>query len=148
MSKMTMDQAIAALEEVVAEFGEDYTYEYPEGALDTCYYSDEAGNPGCIVGQVLAKHFPEIFEAVHKSEWEDAEVVTSEDGGYSYVVPSGNGEALGGTWWSGKVFTEGAIYVLFGAQQVQDEEASWGVALDVAKERAIEFKLLTTGSTE
>ena len=148
MSKMTMDQAIAALEEVVAEFGEDYKYKHPEGSMDTCYYSDEAGNPGCIVGQVLAKHFPEELETIHRYEWEGAEVITTEDGSYAYVVPKTDGEALDSTEWAGRVFTKEAVYVLFGAQQVQDGGSRWGEALDEAKTRAINLKVLTTGSAE
>jgi hypothetical protein len=63
---ITRSKAIAALEEAVAEKGEDYVYrtDNPGGQ---CYYSVD-GEPSCIVGHVFAKLDQELFRDV--ADWE------------------------------------------------------------------------------
>lgn len=72
MIKHTLPEVMQAIREVVAERGENYVYQPPEtrnGDQPNCYYADPiTGAASCIVGRVIAKLEPELFEAVKVAE--------------------------------------------------------------------------------
>lgn len=66
MVKFTKTAVLQALEEIVAEVGENYVY---PGWETGCMYADEGdGEPACIVGRVIAKIDPNMFEETRKAE--------------------------------------------------------------------------------
>lgn len=83
MTNLTAETVTTALDELIAERGEDFTYEraeivYPSGYVDKVYaYSNSDGTPSCIVGCVLAKVEPEAFQKLHNLEW------SSDPGGFT-----------------------------------------------------------------
>lgn len=113
--KIDVPRALELLEECVAERGADYVYGYPpEGGLDCLYVfrdvNGEPEGPGCIAGMVLNKLSIDV-----PREWE-------------------------GTTFNGlpasEVFTPAAAGVIREAQARQDNGATWGEALEAAKQRA------------
>lgn len=52
--EITRENFTAAIEAVVAERGESFVYEKPEG-FRACQYTNEDGTPGCLIGAALAK---------------------------------------------------------------------------------------------
>lgn len=65
---ITVEQATKALEEIVAEYGEDYIYPGSSNPKQGCIYRDEYGQPSCIVGHVLSRLEPEAFESISAVE--------------------------------------------------------------------------------
>lgn len=73
----TYEEVVAAIDEIVAEYGEEYEYQYPEyvdedGVIcesPECVYADQQGNPSCIVGVYLSREEPEIYADVIAREW-------------------------------------------------------------------------------
>lgn len=121
----TPELVLEALEEAVAEKGEDYKYEFPEDADGECVYSTHDGAPSCIVGYVVKRLDPELFERLHTAEWEE---VDEGERDTPYVFG----------WW---MYTEGqdlderpAHKALIAAQNKQDGGHTWGEALERAKE--------------
>lgn len=69
MVKFTKSAVLEALDEILAETGPDYVYPraWQAGGSGTCVYSDN-GVPSCIIGRVIAKLDPELFEQVKDVE--------------------------------------------------------------------------------
>ncbi|MFD3361605.1 hypothetical protein ACFWW5_00695 [Streptomyces albidoflavus] len=71
--KVTPEQVLDVMREVVAEAGEEFMYE-PPGEIGTCLYvhrtpGDAADVPGCLVGQVLHRLGVPLDElAEHEAE--------------------------------------------------------------------------------
>lgn len=139
MTKYNAQQAVEMLEKVV-EGREAYVYENPEVKMidyetgeefvsehDECVYSTPEGAPSCIVGHVLASELPEVFDLVHK--WEYELYNESND----YIIQVDTVDSLIGV---PDLFEEGAIKVLREAQHTQDLMKTWGKALENAKEMA------------
>lgn len=118
----------AEAQKVVAEYGEDFVYQYVEyenlyGTTQTaasCAYAAIDGTPSCIVGVISSRLAPEYFEAVAASEWgynraygPRSEVVEDTDVGYYY--------------------DDKAIHFLAAAQYRQDQDMAWGQAVEEAK---------------
>lgn len=102
-------EVLAVLDEIVAEFGDDYRY---KDHYEFCAYRSEAGQPQCIVGQVLARIAPELLPRVYNTQrWSSQDDIDH--------------------------FTPEANIVLQAAQNVQDgygsKPGTWGEALDEAK---------------
>jgi len=112
--KLTREAVTAAIEKVVAEKGADYVYDREHGG---CTYSEQTPEgvvPSCIVGHVIAKMDPELFQRVAEYE--------SETGGF---------------WWTGVdiripgIEQDSAVkYALREAQDAQDDGDTWGEALE------------------
>ena len=120
----TVEETLAALKEAVAERGENYVYEADTLSLsEACSYSTVAGAPSCIVGEVLARLTPDIFESIHDYEW-----YNEEDGKFDLHEQSIH-PTMG---QAGKIkmpFEEAAIGLLYRAQTAQDYGVSWGDAV-------------------
>lgn len=124
------------LRRVVNEKGHEYQYIYPtyiavddiEVESDTCLYSDNKGNPSCIIGVLLSRVSPETFNRLHQYEWDTSRLhpisvdVNNLCGDTSKV----NGVDLT------DMFTKDAIALMIRTQGYQDNGSSWGVALDAA----------------
>lgn len=136
MSKYTAQQTIEMLEGVV-EGREDYVYEYAtvnyveyesevvkEATATDCLYATPDGAPSCIVGQVLAKHEPELFDSIREMEYAG---YNEEDGFYLSSVSVDHIYAV----WDH--FEADAVRVLSKAQETQDRFKPWGVALEEAR---------------
>lgn len=117
MTKFTREEVTAAIEEAVAEKGNDYIYpNYDYG----CSYADENGEPSCIVGHVVAKLDPEKFAAV----------VDLEDGpGGSWPVYRRSDYEFQKVVGFGDIFDDETIRALSAAQSRQDKGDTWGEAL-------------------
>ncbi|QOP64286.1 hypothetical protein QDW16_gp18 [Microbacterium phage Quenya] len=62
MKTLTVAEFTEALDQVVQERGPDYVYQKEAGG--DCFYSTPDGQPDCVVGAVLAKIAPEVFESL------------------------------------------------------------------------------------
>lgn len=115
MSKqeITRESFTEAIEKVVAERGEDYVYEKPDG-FRFCQYTNPDGKPGCIVGAALAElgytgeNTPILATPKDLSGGEPAQTVFSELGVYDRKL----------------------ILAASEAQFQQDYSNSWGMALE------------------
>lgn len=110
--KLTIKKAHKLLERAIAEKGESYVYDAPDGS-DTCVYAveDDEGNlaPSCIVGHVLNYLDPEALQEAHFYE-----------GHRAYF--------LRGAMESVSIPDETARY-LNGIQTEQDSGVTWGEAV-------------------
>lgn len=70
MTVFTKTAVLQTLEEIVAETGPDFVYQWRNdgGIGSSCTYADSEGEPSCIVGRVIAKLDPELFKAVAEAE--------------------------------------------------------------------------------
>lgn len=115
--KITREQLDATLEEVVAEYGEDYIYESPDGT--GCKYIELNGDgsidgPGCLIGHALVALGvdPEYLKsgdalgygARSLNVWADAQVA-------QYAVNIQQRQDVGDTW---------GVSVALGDQRVLD----------------------------
>lgn len=113
MKRITTEDALRALEEAVAEKGEDYTYpRVPDkNGYPSCYYVVD-GAPSCIAGHALRRlgvPLPALTQ-------------------FEGTVPSGL--AAAGAFDA----EEGALDALDEAQRIQDQGGTWGEALAEARE--------------
>lgn len=110
---ITSSRVIEKLEEVVAEYGEDYVYQRPDGkdltGGDGCMYV-HGDKPGCIAAQVFVK-LGTPLESLKRYEGKQAMAVA---------------KAVGG-------FTPRAAFTLRAAQDAQDSGKTWGAAVKQAK---------------
>lgn len=99
--------ALRALEEAVAEYGEDYVV-----GADSCLYTDDEGKH-CLVGLALKKLGLPIPHVGHPK----------------------NVDVFSDIWqdWYPHTFTIDARRVLSSAQELQDGSHPWGVVLEVVK---------------
>jgi hypothetical protein len=70
MIKLTKDSVLRALDEVIAEYGEDYVYKQNNDVdAPACLYAklneDGEAVPDCIVGHILAKHGVDMGSMVY-----------------------------------------------------------------------------------
>lgn len=68
---LTREQAVSALRDIIKAQGEDYVYKRPRG--HQCAYRQiedmgVVGGPSCIVGHLVAKLYPEVFEKIGSPE--------------------------------------------------------------------------------
>lgn len=118
MYHLSTEQAMAALEVVVAEAGEDYVYESPrhmQGGDESCFYvhRDPDGSdarPGCLVGTALHRLGVPLGE-LEKHEGTDAFTML----------------------WHITDLPDRARGAFSGAQEAQDTGETWGEALRQAK---------------
>lgn len=117
----TKEDAFAQLREVAAG-REDYIYELPEDELiGECAYSTPAGEPSCIVGQVLHKYVPDMYQHVHKTEW-DLDEAQEVYGFNARSVRDLQGRFL-------EHYDKEAVNVLDKVQRKQDNGTPWGEAI-------------------
>lgn len=122
MAEITLEAARAALKSVVSEFGEDYVYTEqnsypshidPDGpAGGSCFYvhdSETGSVPGCLVAQVLSKHFDWSIDQLKSIEGTSAREIPG--------LPADVGSYL----WT--------------AQCTQDGGLTWGEAAKAAERR-------------
>lgn len=122
----TVEETLAALKEAVAERGEDYTYQAdPLSTSEACSYSTVAGESSCIVGNVLKRLTPDIFQSIHDYEW-----YQSDDDGYCLREQSIH-SSMGKSNSIHMPFTGDAIDLLRRAQTFQDMGESWGDTLEM-----------------
>lgn len=113
MYEITTEQVTEAIEQVVAEFGEGYTYPKEHKAANgACQYVYD-GKPDCIAGQVLHRLGVPIEQLML---WEDLAC----DG--TVVCEAFIGDP-------------GALLFLQAAQKVQDQGQTWGQALSEYQHR-------------
>lgn len=122
--ELSADELVNAIEAVVDEFGHDYVYAPadPElGSGEQCKYEDEFG--GCIVGNVIKRLVPdfdfELFESV------SADTLLR---GRTYAEAFDHAEQPEPPLRL--TAPERLANALRGAQTVQDEGGTWGVALN------------------
>lgn len=64
---LTWERTVAALREIIGEYGEDFVYQGQSGNQCTYrqrYYDGTYGAPSCIVGHLVAKLYPEVFKKI------------------------------------------------------------------------------------
>ena len=119
-------EVLAAMEEVVNEYGHDFVYTKPANS-DVCQYM-HGEQPGCLIGHVLVRL------GAH------GEVLRIAEGNFIDANSHGLGveEFLGilaPTWGTlGYSLTEDAVRALTVAQNLQDCSNTWGRALEAAQE--------------
>jgi hypothetical protein len=124
MIKLTKDSVLKALDEVIAEYGEDYVYQQSNDSdTPSCLYAklseDGEAVPDCIVGHILAKHGVDMGPMVY-----DKRTLTGRElsTGQAYSVLSHMAHA-------GLVKYDGSVSkALTGGQSLQDHGATWGEA--------------------
>jgi hypothetical protein len=118
---ITLDQVRQSARKVVAEFGEDYVYEQREMFASTvgCVYTEDNGEPSCIVAHILSDLGVSLEPFVGKNG--PHELNTKRWGCI-------NAESELGVTIDMK-----AKYYLGDLQEIQDEEQSWGRALEYAE---------------
>ncbi len=117
MKHISTADALRALEEAVAEKGEDYIYPWTDiDGEDQCAYLDNKGNPSCIAGHALV--------ALGVPKW----LLADHNTGYN----------VGDLWSKGLVEMDAdAREALQWAQTAQDSGHPWGEALRRAR-RAVD----------
>lgn len=125
--KITLDKALPALEEVVAEAGGDFVYEMVGGS---CVYYDQAeGKPSCGIGRAL-----------FRMGWTAEELIVMDNCGDLGSPASVAFKSLSGNVPWGDIplieCDEGARQLLSTFQEGQDTGVSYGIALIRAKEAA------------
>lgn len=120
MAKFTHDEVTAAIEAVVAEKGEAYTYPNAE----SCVYGYADGTPGCIVGHVVARLDPDKFarvvqveQGVPRNSWPVSTLSTETIHRAVVVVTFDD------------LFDQVTLNALAEAQAIQDRGRPWGQAL-------------------
>lgn len=127
----TVEETLAALKEAVAERGENYTYEAdPMSLSEACSYSTVAGESSCVVGNVLKRLTPDIFQSIHDHEWYD------EEDGRFYLHEQSIACNMGGDGEIDMPFDGDAINLLWSVQKMQDSGAPWGVAVSKAEKNS------------
>ena len=127
----TVEETLAALKEAVAERGENYTYEAdPLSLSEACSYSTVAGESSCVVGNVLKRLTPDIFQSIHDYEWYD-----QEDGGF-YLHEQSVSPCMGRNNMIDMPFDGDAINLLLSVQNMQDSGTPWGLAVSEAEKNS------------
>ena len=127
----TVEETLAALKEAVAERGENYTYEAdPLSLSEACSYSTVAGESSCVVGNVLKRLTPDIFQSIHDYEWYD-----QEDGGF-YLHEQSVAQYMGRNNMIDMPFDKDAIKLLLSVQNMQDSGTPWGLAVSEAEKNS------------
>lgn len=120
--KLTVDQVLKDLEEIVQEYGADHTA--------VCHYSNEkegdALAPICIAGVWVHKRAPELFPLLDEGDWQNITSVPDEYG-YTYNDPCTYRAPIA------DLAEMDAHRVIWKAQAVQDDSKTWGEALAAAK---------------
>lgn len=131
--QLTKEKVQEILQEIVDKVGETYVYEQPtykgydeytddpvDVKAEECYYSTPDGAPGCLVGQLLAREFPEYYKEIHHNEWDE----TKENGTVPKAEPV---YCLPGISLK---FTDDALAYLAHVQNKQDTGTPWGAAIE------------------
>ena len=121
-------EVLAAMEEVVNQYGGDFVYTKPANS-DVCQYM-HGEQPGCLIGHVLVRLGAQ------------AEVLRVAE--QNFITGQGHGLGvedflgiLAPTWSTlGYSLTEDAVHMLTVAQNLQDCSNTWGRALEAAQEDA------------
>lgn len=124
----TLKQVIECADQVV-QGREDFVYDIPKHSrfpeAEMCSYSNKAGAPSCIVGQILYRLDPELFRQVAQHEKGIDESFSISEIRYisDARVEAGLEEFIGE-----------AVPFLTKLQLAQDCGVPWGEALEIAKE--------------
>jgi len=118
----TCEEAIGLLEQVVAEFGEDYVYEYPDPLHPVrCYYVWN-GQCSCLIGHAL-----------HRAGWSIEQLAPLDRGTPGVAGPALITSAAELGLISELELSAEAARTFGVAQGLQDDGSSWGVALADAR---------------
>lgn len=123
MTKFNRDNVLSTLASIVDEYGADHVYERAGAA---CYYSNEDGTPSCIVGHIIYRLEPDVFQQIHGWEWADGEypdscaVFNLGDEGFELDYES-------------EAEAEFLIGALGQGQGAQDSGRAWGEAEDTIR---------------
>lgn len=117
------DEVIAVLKELVEEYGADHVYSFRDAG---CTYGEPRDHTqaSCIVGHVLKRLEPDVFDLVVEAE---ATAIMSEQ-----VLD------IESKWDIDLPFTPLALCVLSAAQKLQDATLTWGESVEQAIEWAEE----------
>jgi len=136
MGKITARQVIDTLEEIVAQYGEDYTYK-PVNFASECRYSTPEGEPDCIVGQVVYRLVPDAFQKIVAIERENKNYgfgVAWDDFHGSFPQNEAEEDYRSVVYDAMEHFDSEANCILTHAQRDQDCCEAWGSVLDAARE--------------
>lgn len=112
---ITFSTVAETLREVVTE-RPDYVYDSPSEGGE-CTYTTPAGEPSCLIGQVIFRLDPDALKEINREEWNDQEeFVTS--------------PTVCGLDWAYDQLSDQERNVLRAAQVVQDQGGTWGEALN------------------
>lgn len=130
MTIFTKTAVIKAMEEIVAELGEDYVY--PRAVeYKSCVYAED-GEPSCFVGRVIAKLDPEKFQEIAEIEKKIGGSWSADDFSGEYSV--GYDEAKEVNIYLKLDATKAGLVAMYAGQRKQDRRETYGVALKAAKE--------------
>ena len=116
MIELKFEQAVELLNRAVDEKGADFTYDtHP---FTSCVYYESDGTPSCIVGHVFS------YLGITKDDLTD---------------PSHNQEGLGLMYNSYLEVDYQTLELLEKVQSLQDNEVSWGQAVDEAIDHVTHF---------
>lgn len=147
MVKFTKSAVLKALDEIVEELGGDYIY--PEWETGGCTYATVDGEPSCIVGRVIAKIDPDLFEQVKVAEtargasWTATAFVSSEEEfkkEVAYYVNNGSSESYIKQLVPALEAEDGVRAALRAAQSVQDAGMPYATAAREAKTTLTHYK--------
>ena len=128
MSKTILTTAAVAeaIDQLVIERGPDYVY--PKEQQNGCFYTFENGEPGCIVGAVVAKLDPAGFEWLKNSEpaYDDGNGLIRRDSVGSALGIFGIGDGAGASPLA--VESEPLLRALRRAQSAQNTGSTWEAA--------------------
>lgn len=108
MEALTYDRAVELAREVVAEFGEEYTYPAShkraesESSIPSCVYVHE-GCPSCLVGQILHRHgvsLDELAKNEFRGAWFIAEDLAGADAKTRLFLDTVQDKQDGGATWA------------------------------------------------
>lgn len=117
---LTRAAVAEALDKVIVERGGDFVYD--SNANNGCFYANEDGTPGCIVGAVLAIAAPESFETL-----KNLEAPTDDGNGILHRTPCGPVLSVVQAGYV-KTESEALTSALRRAQSEQDGGATWEAA--------------------
>lgn len=123
---LTTAAVAEAIDQLVIERGPDYVY--PKGQQIECFYTFENGEPGCIVGAVVAKLDPAGFEWLKNSEpaYDDGNGLIRRDPVGSVRGIFGVGDEAAAVYGSPlAVESEPLLRALSRAQSAQDTGSTW-----------------------
>ena len=115
----TNEQILEAAEAAIQEMGADYVYRPTVDGYVYAVITKNGPEPSCLVGQIVFRLNPEDFKEV--AIWE--------------VTADGDTDAMAMAAKLSLGFTEEQSYALRAAQLAQDAGSTWGVSLDMLKEK-------------
>ena len=143
--RITAKQVKKKLRRIANAKGPEYTYvapSYEDEYGDTveaqeCYYTDEEGNPSCIIGHLLAEDAPGALRVIHVAEWKGGDLPYEGPACFQVTefmknpVYPYNNPIVDLT----EIYTEDAIKVMATAQRKQDTGTSWGEVVGIVTDQ-------------